>query len=150
MPAAASDRGKFPLVATYDGRNKVGRGEEERGRRADGSFWGSCCYCSSWLRQSLYYSVLLSSVLCTGRAGWGVYYKCIIMGGGVAGICIACVPTTGSIGSPTQANIDNSLELFSNQAGVFLPSIRIQTDLTFLPMTRMLRRESELCVQGRC
>ena len=31
----------------------------------------------------------------------------------MADICIACVPTTGSIGSPTQANIDNSLELFS-------------------------------------
>ena len=74
MPAAASDRGKFPLVATYDGRNKVGRGEEERGRRADGSLWGSCCYCSSRLRQSHYYSVLLCGVLCTGWAGWG---RCI-------------------------------------------------------------------------
>ena len=71
MPAAASDRGKFPLVATYDGRNKVGRGEEERGGRADGSLWGSCCYCSSRLRQSHYYSVLLCGVLCAGWVGWG-------------------------------------------------------------------------------
>ena len=53
-----------------------------------------------------------------GWVAWGVYYKCIIMGGGVAGICIACVPTTGSIGgSPTRANIDSSLELFSTSKG---------------------------------
>ena len=54
------------------------------------------------------------------RVGWlgEVYYKCIIMGGGVAGICIDCVPTTGSIGSPTQANIANRLELFSTEGRV--------------------------------
>ena len=76
------------------------------------------------------------------RVGWvgEVYYKCIIMGGGVAGICIACVPTTGSIGSPTQANIDNSLELFSNQAGVFLTSIRIIDGLDFFASDENVER----------
>lgn len=36
----------------------------------------------------------------------------------MAGICIDCVPTTGSIGSPTQANIANRLELFSTEGRV--------------------------------
>ena len=62
--------------------------------------------------------LLASSVLFMGWVAWGVYYKCIIMGGRVAGICIACVQTTGSIGSPTQANIANRLELFSTEGRV--------------------------------
>ena len=52
-----------------------------------------------------------------GGAAWGVYYKCIIMGGGVAGICIACVPTTGSIGSPTRANIAGRLLCVFHRGG---------------------------------
>ena len=63
-----------------------------------------------------------------GVAAWGVYYKCIIMGGGVAGICIACVPTTGSIGSPTRANIAGRLLCVFHRGGaggqVYRPASR--------------------------
>ena len=63
-----------------------------------------------------------------GVAAWGVHYKCIIMGGGVAGICIACVPTTGSIGSPTRANIAGRLLCVFHRGGaggqVYRPASR--------------------------
>ena len=73
---------------------------------------------SSRILYTLYY------VHTWGGAAWGVHYKCIIMGGGVAGICIACVPTTGSIGSPTRANIAGRLLCVFHRGGAGGPSIQ--------------------------
>ena len=92
----------------------MGESWKEVPGRADGSLGAAALGSDSpTITRQQYYFVLYYSW--GGLPGRGVYYKCIIMGGRVAGICIACVQTTGSIGSPTQANMDNSLELFSTR-----------------------------------